>query len=484
VEPSRTARSIGYAGGAFLLVHGLYLGAGVRFDDALLADFWQTLDPVLLRDRLLESLGALHSQPPLFNLFLGVVLKLGEAWPAPVLHAVYLGAGLGLYLALLGLLRRLGVSRPVAVTASTLFMASPAFVLYEHWAFYAFPLTALLTGSAWLLAAALERPTGGRVLAFFGLVAVLCATASPFHLAYYVLVAAGLALGASGRRGIWLRGAAPPLLLLLALYGHHLLWFGAFTTYSWTWMSAAKVTLRHVPRAERARLVAAGALSPLVLITPFSAVEVYPAEYRRVPARYAGIPALAATTKSTGAINYNHAAYLAIAAQYGRDTRYVIRHYPGAVLAGVGTAWLYYFRASTDYPFFGENRAAIRALVVGAEALLGRVPSPIPYALDPRDRSDLYLVLLVGLPLLVGVGLRAALGRNAAGAARSPAQRLVIGYVTFAVVYVAMVANTLEVVENNRFRFLTEPLAVVLLALWVDQLRTRRRAGREAPRLC
>lgn len=61
---------------AFLLSRlGSYL-AGVRFDMTPLEEFWQYLDVNLLRSRLLESLWYLHSQPPLYNLYLGLVLKL------------------------------------------------------------------------------------------------------------------------------------------------------------------------------------------------------------------------------------------------------------------------------------------------------------------------------------------------------------------------------------------------------------------------
>jgi hypothetical protein len=48
--------------------------AGVRFDSSPLAFCWQLVDPDLLRTRLLESLFYLHGQPPLFNLYLGVLL--------------------------------------------------------------------------------------------------------------------------------------------------------------------------------------------------------------------------------------------------------------------------------------------------------------------------------------------------------------------------------------------------------------------------
>ena len=47
----------------------------VAFDATPLAYYVQYLDPRLLQEDLLRSLLNLHSQPPAFNLFLGLVLK-------------------------------------------------------------------------------------------------------------------------------------------------------------------------------------------------------------------------------------------------------------------------------------------------------------------------------------------------------------------------------------------------------------------------
>jgi len=50
----------------------------VRFDASTLPWLWQFLDPEWLRTDLPRSLW-LHAQLPLFNAFLGIVLKLGGA---------------------------------------------------------------------------------------------------------------------------------------------------------------------------------------------------------------------------------------------------------------------------------------------------------------------------------------------------------------------------------------------------------------------
>ena len=54
----------------FVVSRIAYFLAGVRFDITFFEWGWQCLDPELLTNRLLESCYYLHSQPPLFNLFI------------------------------------------------------------------------------------------------------------------------------------------------------------------------------------------------------------------------------------------------------------------------------------------------------------------------------------------------------------------------------------------------------------------------------
>ena len=95
-----------------------YQIAGVRFDASSLPWFWQYVDPVLLRFNLAESLWYLHSQPPAFNAFLGVVVGLFTGREALVFSIFYLFVGIGLlsgFVILLaersGIIKRAGVAK-------------------------------------------------------------------------------------------------------------------------------------------------------------------------------------------------------------------------------------------------------------------------------------------------------------------------------------------------------------------------------------
>jgi hypothetical protein len=86
-----------------------------------------------------------------------------------------------------------------------------------------------------------------------------------------------------------------------------------------------------------------------------------------------------------------------------------------------------------------------------------------------------YPVLLVGLPALMLFGLRRVFvsRREEPLVDSSRKQRLLILYLCFNVGYVAVVGNFLESGENNRFRFATDPLSLVLFGLALETLATR-----------
>jgi hypothetical protein len=75
---------------AFVISRIAYYRAGVRFDLSPLFGYWQYVDLDLLRHDLVRSVYYLHSQPPLFNLYLGLVVKVfGGRWARDAFWASY-----------------------------------------------------------------------------------------------------------------------------------------------------------------------------------------------------------------------------------------------------------------------------------------------------------------------------------------------------------------------------------------------------------
>src|SRR5687768_13723352 len=71
-----------------------YFHFGVRLSYDYVPESHQLADPELLRSSLLETCLYLRDQPPLFNLFLGVVLKAFPGHAAEALQVSFLACGL------------------------------------------------------------------------------------------------------------------------------------------------------------------------------------------------------------------------------------------------------------------------------------------------------------------------------------------------------------------------------------------------------
>jgi hypothetical protein len=439
----------------------LLFASGLKFDDSFLDNGWQQLDPDLLRHRLLESLLYMHSQPPAFNAFLGMVLKVAGSGAPVAFHASFLAMGAALYGVLYLAIRALLVPRAVAFVASTIFAVSPSYVLYENWLFYTMPLALLVGLAALSFARLLDRKDGASCALFFGVLGVLCVTHALFHLVFLAGAIVGVATIRILRVRTVLAAAALPLLVVTGIYAKNAVIFGRFTESTWFGMNLAVHRVDALPRAEMERLVSSGLLSDVALLRPFQELEDYPAHYNQVPPRLAGIPVLAAAHKSNGQPNLNHIAYIEIASRYAADSKYIIAHYPSVAISSVARGWYEYFRSSSQYWFLDPGLASSRLVRTERDVF-----DLILYGVLPRGRVGIFLVL--GIPALVVYAARLALRRDDAHAgSTTPEQRLILVFCAVIVAFVAVVGNTLNAQENMRLRFMTDPLVVILAAYWV-----------------
>ncbi|MFO7975124.1 MAG: hypothetical protein R6V12_10870 [Candidatus Hydrogenedentota bacterium] len=451
----------------FAVVHALAYIAGLRYDAASLGLFMQFLDPELLRQRLIESLFYLHIQPPLFNLFLGVGLKLGDAGGPVFFQGVYLVLGFLTYAAIYALQRRLYVSQRIAFATSTVFMASPAFLLTEHWLFYTFPCAAVLTLSCVCLCAFARKGNRGPLWAFFGCLLLLAGLRSVFHLVWVAAIGGSvMAVFPRYRKRVAL--AAGVAFFLAALpYAKNAVLFGEFTQNSWSGKHLWIKTVGNMDPRERRRLYNEGLLTDVSRpgLNRFETTGFYPQKYVDVTG-FEDIPALRQFHKSTGHINYNHLAQIAISRDYGRDARYVLLRYPKTFLLTTLQAGLVYFQSNASWARESANYARLRPWVRLYDGLVyGKLPVNA-FASLPNIAKLVraqYAVLMLVLPLAFLAGAYAAIRGRFAGFSLGKSDRILFGYMAFNILFVGGLAVLFEIAETARIRFMTDPLSVVLL---------------------
>ena len=448
---------------SFLLSRWLYLRAGLKFDITPPRYYYQFIDPELLQERLLESLWYLHTQPPLFNLFTGLLYQFFSP-QSKIYQLLFLALGLFFGLALYWLGLRLRLRRWVSALLAAWFMVSPATVLYENLYFYTYVVAFLLVLSALALSKFLETDNFWWGLGFAGTVACLCLTWAIFHLFWMIAVIALLAAFHPNRRRLVLISLVP-VLIVSGWYAKNYFLFGSFGASSWAGMNLSHVTFLSplTPQSIRDELVGQGKLSPYPVVEAFRPIENYQGLLPVPPQR--GIPVLDEHLKSTEAINFNHPFYIALSSRMAGEAMNFISAYPGLYLASVKQGFSIYFHSSSDYLLFKE-RPTVRLETWWDRIFYGQMKN---YAGDFKDRwkaDPAYvgwlLVFAYGAAILYGLKIVFSRDRT------SRDQIGVVAFMVFTIIYFSAMANFLDLGENNRFRFALDPLVLVLFGMFLQ----------------
>ncbi len=455
--PQTDRRACAWLLGLFAIARIAAHAAGLRFYAGSLSWYAQFLEPDLLKNRLWESLYHLHAQPPGFNLFLGLVLKIAPGHEAIVFHACYLVCGAGLALGLYGLLRHLALTPGWSLALAAVFVLSPACLLFEHYLFYTYPLTLLVVLAALACARFLQTGSRSALAGFFAAFVLLMMTRALFHLGLLVLAGGLLVLLRPAFRKRVLVGLALALLLPLGWYAKNYATFGFFGASSWLGMNLS-LMIQRVPAKDRDVLRRTADLSPLAFEPPFHKPEYY--QQLLPPTPPTGVPALDRTARPSGFPNANHRIYVRVGRLMLGDALRVIAAHPGTYLK---TVWFevlpIYLAPAETWDFFDDRRAPLE-----------------PYArLAPLLLLPLYVI---GLLSAVGWGIR-ALGWLVRPV-RLDARQGTLLLVSMLVLYVTAVAILVDLDENMRYRFLVDPLLLALAATTLQRLWQRAR-GRPAP---
>lgn len=464
--------------GAFLVSRLLAYAAGVRYDYSPAAYFIQYLDAAWLRADLVQSLVYLHSQPPLFNLILGLLSILASGFEAVAAQILFLGLGLAITFRLFQILAGLGAPRWAAAAGAIAFAISPSALVYENWFFYEYPTVALLVGAAWALLRAGRRPSVLGYGVFFGLLALVSLLRGHFHLVWLIGSAALLVLVGPAPRGVILRAALVPALVVALVYAKNAVIFGSFAPSTWFGVNLSRMTVYLLPEQERLRLAESGELSASSrLWEPF----LPPADHLAVVARPAptGVPVLdeVARPSNPRLANFNHSVYLVASRNYLRDSLWVIFNRPDIYRDGIIGAFGTFGLPPTVQPFFtDDNRSAIagweRVVNVVVFGFVPRWPDP---PADPGNPIQVlaYLLARPGALFawtflgLVYYGVRLTISARSPYANRPP-ERAAIAFMIVTVMYVTVSLSLVMLGDNNRYRLAIDPFLLIFATLLVS----------------
>lgn len=456
---------------AFAISRMAALDAGVFIH--VRADFIQLVDFPLLSSHLLQSIFYLHSQPPLLNLLLGIALKLFPK-DYPIFFAfLFWLIGLFLALTLYNLMTALGVPWWLSLTLTLLFEIGPATILFENLYYETYPVALLLCYAAYSLNRFLR--TGSR---FHGTIFVIALGLpvflnASFQVTWFLGIGAILFFLADARIKTLLPAGLAMLAVILALYVKNLIVFGTFTTSSSFGIAITELTTRQLRAGEINDLVKRHILSSYALMLPFP--ELSPS------APPTGVPVLDETVYSRDGAsrpNSNSIEYLELTRADVHDALWVIVHRPGAFARGEWRGIKNYFDPASINLNYLQREKIERWSELYEDFLYppGLPTFAVDSLLDTQVRTapatgPPSTVLMIALPALVLFGIIKVFNSWKATHLRD-ADGVTMLYIVLAILYTTPFGALVTLNENNRYRYVLDPLYVVLLGLLITQIRT------------
>ena len=261
-----------------------------------------------------------------------------------------------------------------------------------------------------------------------------------------------------------------PLALVVGLYVKNSVQFGEPESSTWFGMNLADMLFSRNPPGLRAD-IATNHVSHQALIVPFVPLS----RYKDVVLPHTGVPALDAASDH-GQANYNNKAYIAISNRYLKDAVHFVARHPTVYLRRVGASYRVASTSAADYAAFRGNRSHISVAVGLQNRLLGQVYDlvpPAPGGNRPGAGEVAWLVVLQYAAVTVAGAALALRAVRRRGPPLTVAQRSFL-LVAILVVYATITDNIVELGDNNRYRFETDPLVCVAAVALVAYALIRR----------
>jgi len=254
--------------------------------------------------------------------------------------------------------------------------------------------------------------------------------------------------------------AIVPITLVTGWYAKNLFQVGEFTASSWAGMNISKIVTFRTPEKERKQLVKSGELSRFALIPPFRNPLVYLELLPNTPTT--GIPLLDKPETSLGTRNFHHLVYVQASKNYLKDALTIIRLKPQYYFRSIGQAFYIYFHSSSDYDPVLENRGRIMSLDIWWNRLFYGQWQSNETSIDrnvSRSAEHVgWVIVIVFLTAVIGTAVYLWRQRDQLSA---PLNLLTL-FMLYNILFVTLAGNLMDIGENNRFRFVIDPLLLVL----------------------
>lgn len=429
-----------------LIIHFL----GLRFQYDAIYDYWQYLDIRTLKHNLLAGVWYDHTQPPVFNLFLGFILKIAPDAAPWIFAAIFKLVSLLNAFLLLRLLQRITAHRWLPLILSLLYLLSPGTMVFENELFYTSLITLLFLISISCLLDFAKKISWPSAIGFFLPLTVICLTRSMYHAGFLLLIAIIILYRHRKQNGMnrLVVTAVLSLLITGGWYMKNYFIFGQFSASSWLGMNMARNIFHDNEVKDSSRIES---------IPPFSPIS----DYKRfitgnLEEQYAGLNDidLLQEMKNDSFRNEKHINFLEVSALYQKAGFRHIKEQPLPFLKNIIQSAVTFFAPATRYTLMEEQAQKIKYYDAVYSFNLSQ------FAKGKQQRR--IALTLSALPqLLLFVFTFWILVRDWWKRRRIDVHTLYIGLV---LLYAFGISSVVEHYENMRFRFELTPLFLLLLA--------------------
>jgi hypothetical protein len=443
--------------GIFLLSRIIVALFGIQMDYGALYRNWQYLDVQTLHDDLLGGLWYDHTQPPVFNFLLGIVVRsTGKLAPEVFTLALKAITLLNAWL-LLRIGKRLlpepsaaqpSIIRHLPLIISLLYLLSPATILFENELFYTSFISLMFLVSAFSLLSLRQTIEWKHTAGFLLPLLAIAMTRSMYHLVWLLAIIAAIVGFYRKKDGVGRLATGGLLILLLAggWYLRNYLLFGNFSSSTWMGMNLARNVYHDAPTKDS---------SDIASIEPFSPISAYkPWLSSADTTRFTGVGGrdLHEEMKNDSFINEKHVAYITVSRLYMESCKRQVRAHPIRFLSNIAQSAIIFFAPATRYSVNEYLAKKIKYYDILysfnlSQFATGKQQRRIALTLSAIPKLLIYL-------LVFGWWCRRIIRTRSIDA--------LTAFIFLVMAYVFCLSSVFEHYENMRFRYEVEPLFLIL----------------------
>jgi hypothetical protein len=449
---------------AFVLSRIIVHLFGLEFQFDALYKYWQYLNISTLKDNLLIGVYYDHTQPPVFNLFLGFILKItGDA--APLVFAIFFKlVSLANALLLLSILKKVVNRGFLPIGISLLYLLSPATLVFENELFYTSFVSLLFLVACYNIVKLGNVINWKRTTGILLPLVLICLTRSMYHLLLLVILSAVLIYSCRKRQNIrkLVIGSCFAILLTSSWYVKNYFIFGQFSTSSWIGMNMARNIFHDNEVKDSSKIEA---------FEPFLPVSTYKAFVDKdLVKQYAGLndTDLLLELKYDSLRNLKHIDFLKISELYLAASKKHVREHPVSYVKNVMQSMIIFFTPATRYSVTEKQARKIAYYDAVYSANLsvfaeGKQQRRIALTISAIPQMLIYAFVLLMFWRNIRITRRIS---------------LLNAFIFLVIAYVFATGSLLEHYENMRFRFELQPLFYLLLAQAIVQWQERKGKGK------